>query len=186
MVVVVVVPRWSERGVLLSLPLSVHSSDSGRKLWIPAAKQLWFDAGDSLCHHGSNCILSPTLSLEISYHFGLDVFFCSRLLPDFPPCVRMNCKFLAHWTRMEGPLEPGPSPKEHPHPTPSHILCAVLWRERLSEGRLPVGGDGWTWPLFLGLWGMNRSFPGGERKKGYPDCWTSTCKGVAECLGWCQ
>ena len=39
-VVVVVVPRWSERGVLLSLPLSVHSSDSGRKLWIPAAKQL--------------------------------------------------------------------------------------------------------------------------------------------------
>lgn len=140
--VVVVVPRWSEGGVLLSLPLSVHSSDSERELWIPAAKQLRFDARDSLCHHGSNFILSPTLSPEISYHFGLDVFFCSRLLPDFPPCMRMNCKFLAHWTRMEGPLELGPSPKEHPHPTPSHILCAVLWRERLSEERLPVGGDG--------------------------------------------
>lgn len=70
----VVIPRWCEGGVLLSLPLSVHSSDSGRKLWIPAAKQLRFDAGDSLCHHGSNFNLSPTLSPEISYQVGLDVF----------------------------------------------------------------------------------------------------------------
>ena len=37
---------------------------------------------------------------------------------------------------MEGPLELGPSPKEHPHPTPSRTLRAVLWKERLSEGRL--------------------------------------------------
>ena len=144
------VPRWSEGGVLLSLPLSVHSSDSERELWIPAAKQLRFDARDSLCHHGSNFILSPTLSPEISYHFGLDVFFCSRLLPDFPPCMRMNCKFLAHWTRMEGPLELGPSPKEHPtlpHPIYSVLFCGgrdSLRRDFLWEVMVELGHYSWA------------------------------------------
>lgn len=117
-----------EEGPCFLCTVSGHSSDSGRMLWIQAVKHIRFDAGDSLRHHGSSFSLSPTLSPEIFYHARLEVFLCLCLLPDFPHCLRMNCKFLTHRTRKEGPLELGPSPMEQPpgpRPAPCALCCSV-------------------------------------------------------------